>query len=114
MMASQDRLGHVPVRAVLLPGRRRLCRREGGRNRLKRQIARMLSGRDSNYYYHLSATGIALPRMITRGGQRDAPRVSFRFWGPYDESRPSFPHLNAIWTASGAQSYLSRLPLNIT
>jgi len=40
------------------------------RNRLKHQIARMLSDRDSNYYHHLLATGIALPRMITRGGQR--------------------------------------------
>lgn len=69
-------------------------RGRGERNCLKRQIARMLSGRDSNYYYHLPATGIALPRMIIRG---DAPRQgSFRFSGPYDKGSFSSPHLNAI------------------
>lgn len=59
-------------------------RGRGRRNRLKHQIARMLSGRDSNYYYHLLATGIALPRMITRGGWGRAAfirRRSFRLLG---------------------------------
>lgn len=83
------RLSAYAILCRFLPGRRRGRRRrrlrEGEENGivLSGQIARMLSGRDSNYYYHLLATGIALPRMIIRG---DAPRLygkdRFAFRGP--------------------------------